>query len=93
MSGHELAKDAQTVLRSLPKQTRAHATLGRLERAIRLTLQDPEIGRDRFTTGQVAKLAGVSIGTVYRYFPSRISMLDYVWPDRDSTYLPSPAPS
>jgi len=34
-----------------------------------------EIGFDRLTTAMVAKRAGASIGTVYRYFPDRIVLL------------------
>ena len=31
----------------------------------------------------VAEESGRSIGTVYRYFPDRVSILDRVWPNRD----------
>lgn len=34
-----------------------------------------EIGFDRLTTAMVAERAGASIGTVYRYFPDRIVLL------------------
>jgi len=37
-------------------------------------------GRDRFTTHDIATLSGVSIGTVYRYFPDRIAILNRVAP-------------
>ncbi|WP_213817042.1 TetR/AcrR family transcriptional regulator [Glaciihabitans sp. dw_435] len=70
-----------------PVQSRAYATLGKIEDAIRAVLCDPDIGRDRFSTGQVAELAGVSIGTVYRYFPDRRAMLEHIWPERADTYL------
>lgn len=39
-------------------------------------------GRDEFTTQHVAELAGVSIGTVYRYANSRVDLMDAVWPNR-----------
>src|SRR5690606_31468411 len=34
-----------------------------------------EIGYERLTTAMVADRAGASIGTVYRYFPDRIALL------------------
>jgi AcrR family transcriptional regulator len=34
-----------------------------------------EIGYERLTTAMVAERAGASIGTVYRYFPDRIAVL------------------
>jgi hypothetical protein len=75
-------------LRHSPVQSRAQLTLLRIEKAIRIVLADPELGRDRFTTNQVAEIAKVSIGTVYRYFPDRVAMLDHVWPHRESGHLP-----
>ena len=54
---------AERVTRHPPKQTRSYATIAKIEDATRLVLQDPLVGRDRFTTALVAELAGVSIGT------------------------------
>src|ERR1700709_2236997 len=34
-----------------------------------------ELGYERLTTAMVAERAGASIGTVYRYFPDRIAVL------------------
>jgi hypothetical protein len=34
------------------------------------------------TTGQVANEAGIAIGSLYRYFPDRVAILDRIWPDR-----------
>ncbi|WP_213816255.1 TetR/AcrR family transcriptional regulator [Glaciihabitans sp. dw_435] len=45
-------------------------------------------GRDRFTTADVAAIAGCSIGTLYRYYKDRIAILDAIWPDRDA-HLPT----
>lgn len=42
-----------------------------------------EVGRDLFTTGGVAKLAGCSVGTVYRYFSDRVVLMDAIRPERD----------
>jgi len=72
--------------RHLPQQERSRATLELLEKSARQVLETE--GRDRFTTAQVATAAGVSIGTLYRYFPDRTAILDRVWPDRESAYLP-----
>lgn len=55
-------------------------TLLRLSNAARIAIK--ERGRDSFTTTDIAILAGVSIGTVYRYWRSRVEVLDDVWPGR-----------
>ena len=81
--------DADKVIRHPPKQPRSSATLEKLRDAIAAVLRDPKIGRDRITTKDVAALAGVSIGTVYRYFPDRLAMIDDVWPSRRDTFLPT----
>jgi AcrR family transcriptional regulator len=39
-----------------------------------------EVGRDHLTTLLVAERAGVSIGTVYRYFIDKIALLDQIQP-------------
>lgn len=80
--------DSDTPLRLVPRQKRAGETIAKIEAATRQVLADPAWGRDRLNTNQVAKLAGVSIGTIYRYFPDRFALLDHIWPDRGSTYLP-----
>jgi len=83
------------LLRNKPVQARSQARLEQLETAAREALADPEIGRDRITTADVARISGCSIGTVYRYFPDRVAILDRIWPDRDA-HLPAgytpPAP-
>jgi AcrR family transcriptional regulator len=88
----ENVASAVAAWRTLPRQGRAQVTFSRIENSIRTLLADPDVGRDRFTASEVAALAGVSIGTLYRYFPSRLAMLDHVWPNRGSTYLPEEAP-
>ena len=79
-------------LRHPVKQDRSMRRVSVIEDAIRQLLQDPAIGRDRITTAQVAVLAGCAVGTVYRYFPDRVAMLDRVWPDRPGTYLSDEQP-
>jgi AcrR family transcriptional regulator len=75
------------LLRNRPVQARSHARLNRLEAAARQALADPAIGRDRITTADVARISGCSIGTVYRYFPDRIAILDRIWPNRQDNVL------
>lgn len=74
-----------TEIRNVPVQHRSAARLAALETAARNVIN--EVGRDAFTTAQVAERAGVSIGTVYRYFVNKIAILDHVWPNRDA-HLP-----
>lgn len=66
-------------LRAEPVQRRGHATRTRLLRAALAAIQ--EKGRDGFTTSDVADGAGVSIGTVYRYFDDRVAILRALFPD------------
>ena len=69
--------DAQPVitskLRNEPVQARSTARLTRLLDAAAEVID--EIGFERLTTAMVAERAGASIGTVYRYFPDRIAVL------------------
>ncbi|MFM9920887.1 TetR/AcrR family transcriptional regulator [Lacisediminihabitans sp. H27-G8] len=76
------------LIRNPPQQGRSRATLERIEAAARQLLRDPEIGRDRFTTAQVARGADVSIGTLYRYFDDRTAILEHVWPERQDAAMP-----
>lgn len=69
-------------LRVLPVQERAKKQLLSIQEAATSVIN--EKGRDRFTTNDVAEKAGCSIGTVYRYFPDRVALLDAVLPDRDA---------
>ena len=68
-------------LRNSPVQARSVDRLATILDAARPVLQ--EVGRDRLTTGMVAEAAGCSIGTLYRYFPDRVAVLDAIAPDRD----------
>lgn len=63
-----------SLLRNEPVQARSSARLtGLLDAAAGLI---DEIGYERLTTAMVAERAGASIGTVYRYFPDRIAVVD-----------------
>jgi AcrR family transcriptional regulator len=61
-------------LRNEPVQARSNARLTTLLDAAAAVVD--EIGYERLTTAMVAQRAGASIGTVYRYFPDRIALLE-----------------
>ncbi|WP_413600825.1 TetR/AcrR family transcriptional regulator [Curtobacterium sp. Curtsp57] len=67
-------------LRNEPVQARSAKRLATIEQAGEVAIA--EIGIDRFTTADVARIAGCSIGTVYRYFPDRVAILDRLRPHR-----------
>ena len=81
------AEDAQPEPRHVPKRARSRATLERLVLASTRVLEKE--GRDQFTTAQVDLLAGVSIGSLYRYFSDWTAILDHIWPHRESGYMPT----
>ena len=65
--------DARINLRNEPVQARSAARLSALLDAAAGIVD--EIGYERLTTAMIAERAGASIGTVYRYFPDRIAVL------------------
>lgn len=69
----ETTADAAAMLRNEPVQARSTARLTSLLDAAAAIID--EIGYERLTTAMVADRAGASIGTVYRYFPDRIVVL------------------
>ena len=69
----EQLHDARITLRNEPVQARSTARLAALLDAAAAVVD--EIGYERLTTAMVAERAGASIGTVYRYFPDRIALL------------------
>ncbi|AZZ55497.1 TetR family transcriptional regulator [Rathayibacter iranicus] len=60
-------------VRNEPVQVRSAARLASLLDAAASVVD--EVGFDRLTTAMVAERAGAAIGTVYRYFPDRIAVL------------------
>jgi AcrR family transcriptional regulator len=59
--------------RRKPKQARAQATVDSiLEAAVQVLQRDGAVG---FNTSHVAERAGVSIGTLYQYFPDKDAIL------------------
>ncbi|MFJ7286849.1 TetR family transcriptional regulator [Curtobacterium sp. NPDC098951] len=63
-----------SLLRNEPVQARSSARLAGLLDAAAGVID--EIGFERLTTAMVAERAGASIGTVYRYFPDRIAVVE-----------------
>jgi AcrR family transcriptional regulator len=63
-------------LRNQPVQARSSARLEEILDAATHVID--RVGIERLTTAMVAKRAGCAIGTVYRYFPERISLLQAV---------------
>ncbi|MDB3976539.1 TetR/AcrR family transcriptional regulator [Gammaproteobacteria bacterium] len=61
------------LLRKKPKQTRSKLMVDNiLEASIRVLKQHPY---PQFTTNRVAEAAGISIGSLYQYFPNKQSIL------------------
>jgi AcrR family transcriptional regulator len=59
--------------RKTPVQTRAAVTVGAISEAtIQILLKE---GAHRLTTTRVAERAGVSVGTLYQYYPNKQSLL------------------
>jgi AcrR family transcriptional regulator len=70
-----LAKRSQVVLepRKSPVQARSAASVEAiLEATIQVLLHE---GKERLTTTRVASRAGVSVGTLYQYFPNKSALL------------------
>jgi AcrR family transcriptional regulator len=61
-------------VRTEPIQQRSAARLSALLDAAAEVVD--EVGFDRITTAMVAERAGASIGTVYRYYPDRVAVLE-----------------
>jgi AcrR family transcriptional regulator len=58
--------------RKSPRQTRARVTVDAIVEATAQVLL--EKGYDRFTTARAAERAGVSIGSLYQYFPNKAAL-------------------
>ena len=64
---------AQISTRKQPQQARSTELVSAiLEAAVRVLEKE---GAQRFTTARVAEKAGVSVGSVYQYFPNKASIL------------------
>ncbi len=58
-----------TAFRKAPKQKRSQSLVDDVMEATAKLI--PDFGFDRATTNKIAELAGVSIGSLYRYFPNK----------------------
>lgn len=67
-------KPTDLSLRNTPLQARSRARLGRVLDAAEAVLEHS--GADGFTTTAVAQAAGVSVGTVYRFFPDKQAIVE-----------------
>jgi len=76
-----MTPDAQTAFepRKTPVQARSTVTVAAISEATIQILLSP--GTDRLTTTRVAERAGVSVGTLYQYYPNKQSLLFAVLED------------
>lgn len=66
-------RQVKTTPRKRPRQARARATVETiLDASARILVKR---GFDRFTTNEVAEAAGVSIGSLYQYFPNKEALV------------------
>ncbi len=66
-------KKTSATPRKMPAQDRSRATVGIiLDAAARILVKN---GYDAFTTNRVAEKAGVSIGSLYQYFPNKEALI------------------
>ena len=66
-------RQVKTTPRKRPRQARARVTVDTILAASARVLV--ERGFDRFTTNEVADVAGVSIGSLYQYFPNKQALV------------------
>ncbi|WP_323121361.1 TetR/AcrR family transcriptional regulator [Burkholderia alba] len=66
----------KTAMRKAPRQARSRATVEAITVAGARVLG--ERGWAGFTTNEVAVVAGVSIGSLYQYFPNKLSLIDAI---------------
>jgi len=66
-------RTTRVATRKTPKQTRSNALVAAvLDAAVQVLKAE---GAGRFTTARVAERAGVSVGSLYQYFPNKASIL------------------
>lgn len=65
-------EDARFIPRKNPVQSRARSTV---EAIISAAIQFLDKQPDSFTTAKLAKLAGVSVGSLYQYFPNKQAII------------------
>lgn len=73
MAGNQMARRTRTAPRLKPRQERAQDTVEVILEATARVLTTE--GYEHATTNRIALVAGVSIGSLYRYFPSKDALL------------------
>src|SRR5215471_19293099 len=68
-----MARRTRTAPRKKPRQERSHATVDAILDATARVLCT--IGYDRASTNRIALAAGVSVGSLYQYFPSKEALV------------------
>ncbi|MCV9914985.1 TetR/AcrR family transcriptional regulator [Burkholderia pseudomallei] len=68
--------NAAAAMRKAPRQERSRATVEVIVTAGARVLDTR--GWSGFTTNEVARVAGVSIGSVYQYFPNKLALIDAI---------------
>ena len=68
-----MRKDVSNLVRKKPKQDRSAVTVEALIQATARILERD--GREALTTNRIAQVAGVSVGSLYQYFPNKASLL------------------
>ncbi len=71
-----MGKPGASAPRKLPRQERARVTVEAILEATRRVVA--EEGRERATTNRIADVAGVSIGSLYQYFPNKDALIAIV---------------
>ena len=67
---------AQPEMRKAPGQRRSKVTVAAIEQAAARVLAAK--GWAKFTTNEVARIAGVSIGSLYQYFPNKLALAEAI---------------
>jgi len=68
-----MARRVRTTPRKNPKQDRSRATVDAILEATARVLA--EVGYERASTNRIARVAGVSIGSLYQYFPGKEALV------------------
>lgn len=68
-----MARAVRTTPRKRPKQDRSRATVDAILEATARVLV--EVGYERASTNRIARVAGVSIGSLYQYFPGKEALV------------------
>ena len=79
-----MARKPRTSVRKIPRQERSRQTVESILDATARVLT--KAGYADLTTNRVAEVAGVSVGSLYQYFPSKEALVDAVL-DRDLANL------